>query len=282
MKRYFITALVLLAACTRGEPDSLFIETSLILGAGESLSTRADMPDETRITDWNLLVFNAFGDLEEHLYVPSRAMKEQTLTHTTRLLRDVPYTIVAAANMGYQLPVHCLQDLKEYRYHLSRPDDYADGIPMAITLENVLPLEQMPLRVERLMARVDLRMDRRELEAGVLLKVTEVSIGNCPSSVSLFPGSGVETASQAFQNGFSLKGQELDALNRDAADALSGTVSLYLLENCSQLHPSYVEIKAEYHSDDQHTDPGAPMSYRVPLEEVVRNTVYPITVVIDL
>lgn len=279
MKPFCLVFLLLLAACTHGEPDSLFIETTLILGPGESFPTRADMPDETKITDWNLLIFNAFGDLEEHVYVPARAMS--SLTHSTRLLREVPYTVVAAANLGYQLPVHCLSDAQEYRYQLSRPDDYQSGIPMAVVLEDVFPTEQMQLRLERLMARIDLRVDRRELDSSMLLKVTDVSIGNCSSSVSLFPGSGVETASQAFRQGFSLKDQEVEALNRDMPDALSGTVSLYLLENCSLSHESILEIKADYHSDDYHTAPGEPLTYRIPLGEVVRNRVYPIIAAIQ-
>lgn len=276
MKPFVLSVFILLAACTRGEPDNMFIETTLILGSGESLSTRADMPDEVKITDWNLLIFNIFGDLEEHVYVPSHP--SNSLSYSTRLLRGVPYTILAAANLGYQFPVHCLSDAREYRYHLARPDDYKNGIPMAVVLEEVLPTEQMSLRLERLMARIDVRMDRRELEADVLIKVTEVSIGNCPSSVSLFPGSGVETASQAFRQGFSLKDAEVEALNRDGADALSGTVSLYLLENVNPTHESYLELKADYHSQDYHTDPGEPHTYRIPLGEVVRNTVYPIIV----
>ena len=236
-------------------------------------STKADFPDEVKLSDWNLLIFNAFGDLEEHAYGKGTPM------YKTRLLRDVPYTLVAAANLGYRLPIHSLADARSFRYYLSRPDDYREGIPMAAVLEDVLVTEQMPLRLERLMARLDLRLDRRALEADVLLKVAEVSVGNCPSSVSLFPGSGVETASQAFARGFTLEGQELEALNRDLNDGLSGTVSLYLLENCSEIHPSHILISAEYHSPDYHTDPGAPFVCRVPLDPVVRNTVYPVVAV---
>lgn len=236
-------------------------------------STKADFPDEAKLSDWNLLIFNAFGDLEEHAY------GKGSPTYKTRLLRDVPYTLVAAANLGYRLPIHSLADARAYRYYLSRPDDYREGIPMAAVLEDVLVTEQMPLRLERLMARLDLRLDRRELDADILLKVTEVSVGNCPSSVTLFPGSCVETASQAFARGFTLEGQELEALNRDLNDGLSGTVSLYLLENCSEIHPSHILISAEYHSPDYHTDPGAPFVCRVPLDPAVRNTVYPVVAV---
>ena len=248
-------------------------EVTISLDAGDP--TKADFPDEGKISDWNLLIFNAFGDLEDHVFGKGEP------TYRTRLLRDVPYTIVAAANLGYRLPIHNLADARAYRYHLTRPDDYRDGIPMAVVMEDVMVTEQMSLRLERLMARLDLRLDRRELEADVLLKVAEVSVGNCPSSVTLFPGSGVKTASQAFTQGFTLEGQEVEALNRDLNDGLSGTVSLYLLENCSDTHPSHILINAEYHSPDYHTDPGERLIYRVPLDPVVRNTVYPVTVKIN-
>lgn len=275
MKPVCIVIMVLLAACTRGNPvSSGYMDTTLFLFSDETLSTRAATPDEDRVSDWNLFIFNSFGDLEEQVYAPG----SPTLVHTTRLLREHPYTLVAAANMGYQLPFHSLADARAFRYRLAYPDEYAEGLPMTAVLEDVLITREMPVRLERLMARIDIRIDRRELAPDVLFKVTDISVGNCPSSVSLFPGSGVETASQAFPQGFSLHNMEVAALNRDQADALSESASLYLLENCNQLHESYLEIKAEYHAEDYHTDPGEPLTYRIPLGEVVRNTVYPITV----
>ena len=271
MKPLFLFVSALLLACTRGVAESdMYIETALILSTADDLSTRATSPDETLITDYNIFIFNAFGDLEESAY-----LKGKHLAYHTRLLRNVPYTVLAAANMGFQLPIHCLSDAREYRYRMAYPDEYRGGIPMAAVLEKVNMQEQMPLRLGRLMARIDIQMDRRELEAGTLVKVTDVLIGNGPVSVTLFPGSCLETASQAFQQGFSLHNDALEALNRDDSDGLSGTVSLYLLENGSETHQSYVEIRAEYHSDTFHTDPLGPLIYRIPLGRVVRNTVYP-------
>ena len=276
MRHYMLVCMLLLAACTRGTPN--VIDTVIILFASENPTTRAGVPDEEKVSDWNLLIFNAFGDLEEQVYIPARSMDSGRLVHTTRLLRDVPYTLVAAANMGFRLPFRSLAEAKAFRYYMAHPDEYAEGIPMATVLENICITEEMPVRLERLMARIDRRLDRREQDSSQLLKVTEVSIGNSPSSVSLFPGSRLETASQAFQPGFTLRDQEVEALNRDLADGLSGTVYLYLLENVSDLHESYLEIKAEYHSEDQHTAPGERLTFRLPLGEVLRNRVYPINV----
>ena len=271
MKPLLLFVPALLLACTRGVAESdMYIETNLILSTADDTSTRAASPDETMITDYNIFIFNLFGDLEESAY-----LKGRHLEYHTRLLRNVPYTILAAANMGYQLPIRCLSDAREYRYPMAYPDEYREGLPMAAVLEEVTVQEQMPLRLERLMARIDLQMDRRALAAGTLVKVTDVIIGNGPSSVSLFPVSCMETAAQAFQQGFSLHNDALEALNRDHGDGLSGTVSLYLLENGSETHQSYVEIRAEYHSDTYHTAPLERLVYRIPLGRVVRNTVYP-------
>lgn len=269
MKPLFVVVMVILAACTRGEADPT-IRANILLTSFSSSdfgpSTRAGSPDETLISDWSLLIFNSYGDLEEHVYVPYRALN--SLSYSTRLLRDVPYTIIATANMGYQLPIHCLADAREYRYPLAHPDEYSRGLPMAVVLEDVLATEQMELRLERLMARIDLSLDLQALDSNVLLKVTDVVVGNCPSSVSLFPGNAAETF---FTNGFS----------RHLPEGPDGIVSLYLLENCSQERESYVEIKAEYHSDEYHTAPGERIHYRIPLGQVIRNRVYPVTAVFD-
>lgn len=277
MKRYQLITGMLLLACSRGTPGAdLYMETTFILRTAELPSTRAGKPDETRITDYNIFIFNSFGDLEECAF-----LRGNPLEYHTRLLRDVPYTLVAAANLGYQLPIQCLADAQAYRYPMAYPDEYREGIPMAAVWENRPVQEQTVLRVERLMARIDIRLDRTQLEEGVLMKVTDVCISNCPSSVTLFPGSRVESASQVFRQGFSLGKEEVEALNRDQADGLSGTASLYLLENSGETHRSYVELKAAYHDDHFHTAPGEPLVYRIPLENVVRNTVYPLVITLS-
>jgi len=272
---WFVAVLI---ACTREKsPGEEHVHTSLILYPGHSPLTRAASPDEDKLTDCNILVFNAYGDLEQQYYLSIR----DTLRCSLELLKDVPYTFLAAANLGYKLPAMTLAEARQYRYHLAYPDEYSRGLPMAALAQNQLPAEKLELHLERLMARLDLRLDRRKMEEDALMKVTEVTIGLCPQSATLFPGSCVETVTQTFSRGFTLRGNELDALNRDMPDALSGIASLYLLENCSQQHPSYIEIKAEYHSADFHTAPGEPLTYRFPLGDIVRNTVYPVTVLID-
>ena len=134
--------------------------------------------------------------------------------------------------------------------------------------ELIMPSPYDKLYEYWLMARIDLETDRSGLDPGILVKITDASVGNCPSSVTLFPGS---EATDCFTRGFTHSNTEVEGLNQSG-----GLVSLYVLENCSG--STYVEIKAEYHSDEFHTEPGERISYKIPLEELRRNTVYPVTI----
>ena len=297
--------LLLLSAC-RSEvpPAAVPVQIRLLT---DSVLTRALEPDELRISDYNLLIFNAFGILEEQVFVPYRELElqEGSVCFETTLLQDVPYTILAAANLGYALPALSLEEALAYRYHLAYPDEYSQGLPMAACLQGPVGKSGvLDLPLERLMARIDINVDRRALDAGVRLVFTEARLGNCPSSVRLFGESRAETADQVFLNGFTKTGSQVQALNTDVELGLSGTVSLYLLENCQGtllegvsedrdklladgLYPtvcSYVELKAEYYSESWHTHPGGRLVYRFYLGEsldnfdVRRNVCYPVTV----
>lgn len=255
-------------ACTREENH--FLLTSLILDLPGQIPTRAADPDEVRISDYNLLIYNAFGDLEEKVYVPARALRlhEGHIEYGTTLLRDVPYTVLAAVNLGFELPCLSLEQAREYRYHLAYPDEYSRGLPMSACMENVLPQERLEVPLERLMARIDLQVDRSALPDDVRWLAREVSIGNCPSSVTPFSPS---TAEGRFARGFRKEGRELEALNEGK------TVSFYLLEDDSG--KACLEIKTEYHSPEWHSAPGAYLSYQLELDAVQRNTCYSITLI---
>ena len=303
---FLLPPLLLLAAC-RSETPPAATPVRILLRT-EGTMTRALEPDDLRISDYNLLIFNAFGILEEQIFVPYRELKLQdgSVCFETTLLQEVPYTILAAANLGYALPRLSLEEALDYRYYLAYPDEYSQGLPMAACLQGcrVGPGGVLELPLRRLMARIDLRVDRRALDSGIRLVFTEARVGNCPSSVRLFGESKAETAGQIFLNGFCKTGSQVQALNSDVELGLSGTVSLYLLENCQGtllegisadreklledgLYPdvcSFVELKAEYYSESWHTRPGGRLVYRFYLGEslgnfdVRRNVCYPITI----
>ena len=303
MKRLlFLAVLCWTTACSR--PYESDTATCVIVLEAEGTFTRSVNPDEELISDYNLLIFNCFGILEEKVYVPARQLGAAmgSLSHSTTLLRNLPYTLLAAANLGYELPCFTLQDALSYRYPLAYPDEYSRGMPMAAMLENYSPGAdaQVMLPLQRLMARVDISIDRSDLDPDVSFSVRELRVGGCPSSARLFGISRVESASQVFAGGFFKAGADTDCLN----GSVSRPVSLYLLENCQgdllehvttdsgkvfrdsayQEICSYVEIKAEYHSESWHTRPDRYLIYRFYLGEslnnfdVRRNTWYRLTV----
>ena len=299
MKRILFIALLVITACTREQ--SAMVNCLLTLQEN-SVLTRAADPDETRISDYNLFIFNAQGILEERVYVPPRALKLKggKVQYETRLMRDV------AANLGYELPLHTLEEALEFRYHLAYPDEYSQGIPMAARVEGTPAGEDWSIEVplERLMARLDICIDRRALDRDVQFKVRELRIGGCPSSVRMFGTSYARNRDEVFSGGFVKDGHQTDPLNRDITLGESGTVSLYMLENCqgdllenvddergkvfTEGHYeeicSYVELRAEYTSNTWHTRPSTRLIYRFyPGDnpnnfDIRRNSIYRITV----
>lgn len=295
--------LLLLTACTLSQREEL----ALVILPPERLSTRSENPDETRISDCNILIYNCFGQLEEQSYIPWREMPaDGDVTFHSTLLGAAPYTILAAANLGYQLHPASLEEALSYRHYLPYPDAFSQGMPMAVRLDGVRPSGGRPvtLRLERLMARIDLSIDRTALDADVSFQVQSVRVGGCPRSVCLFTGSKAETADDVFPDGYWKDGISADSLNRDAELGRSLPLSLYLLENRQgdllenvetdsgkvfaegryREVCSYLELRARYRSDSWYSRPGGQLVYRFYLGErrnnfdVQRNTRYRVTV----
>lgn len=302
-----LCSLLILVSCTR-EPASLFRAVSISLVISSQQATRAIEPDQERITDYNLLIFNSWGILEEKVFVSGREIVTEggTVTHNTRLLQDVPYTILAAANLGFALPCNTLHEALNYRYHMAYPDEFTPGMPMAAFLDSIVPgaggTVEIPLK--RLMARIDLSIDRRALDPDVQFNVNEVTVGGCPSSVQLFAESKAQSADQVFLKGYDVEGSQASPLNSEVSLGISKTLSVFLLENLQgdllehvttdsgkvftdsrygQVC-SYIEIKASYHSPSWHSRPGEYLIYRFYLGEnlnnfdVRRNVIYKVTV----
>ena len=289
-----LCSLLILVSCTR-EPASLFRAVSISLVISSQQATRAIEPDQERITDYNLLIFNSWGILEEKVFVSGREIVTEggTVTHNTRLLQDVPYTILAAANLGFALPCNTLQEALNYRYHMAYPDEFTPGMPMAAFLDSIVPgaggTVEIPLK--RLMARIDLSIDRRALDKDIQFTVNEVTIGGCPSSVQLFTESKANGADQIFLKGYHVEGAQTAPLNSDISLGISKTLSFFLLENLQgdllenvttdsgkvftdsrygQVC-SYIEIKASYHSPSWHSRPGEYLIYQFYLGENLNN-----------
>lgn len=254
-------------SCTGEGPAGQFHTSFCLLSPFMFKSTD---PDPVLISDFNVLIYNCFGELEESVFVPEREMGTEAWYETT-LLTGGRYTVLAAANLGYALGLLKLEEALELRHFFAYPDEYSHGIPMAAVLEDVRPGDAVKVRLERIMAAIDVALDTDCLDPDVQLTPVEVRIGKCPSSARLFsPGK----ADTFFPSGFIRTGRELDDLNR------GGKVRLYMPENLSgDIPSSYVEIKSAYHGSSGHSKPGEYLVYRFYLGgdgsyDVCRNTLY--------
>lgn len=283
---YYWFVLLVLAACTRvTEPEPVSICLRL---PTPSVPTRASDPEEDLISDYNLLIFNDMGVLEEATYVSARELSAPggELTHRTKLLQDASYWVLAAANLGYRISFDHLEQALAYRYHMAYSDEYSRGIPMAACLHTTIgDTGRLEVPLQRLMARIEVALDRSALDPEVSMNATLLKLGGCPSSAFLFAPNRVETAAQLFGSGFIRSGQEVNNLNLDVSLGLSGTVPLYLLENLQGQDATgrqltlcaYLELRLEYHSPQWHTRPGRTIGYRLYLGDgfdVHRNTCY--------
>ena len=309
MRRAGVLLLVLslMIGCDSREPDDRYAGTVLVLDLEGSTPTRSVLPDETLVSDINLLIYNSEGLLEERRFLSGRQLTvtDGAVRLKTGLLKGVPYDIFAAANIGYALPALSRKDIESYRYHLAYPDEYSRGMPMSAHLDGYVNEgeTEVLLPLVRTMARIDVAIDRTKLDSDVSFQVTSVHVGNGPSSVRLFGDSRAESATQVFAGGFSLEGKLVQALNIDQTTGVSGSVSLYLPENLQgdllstqdergkvfsegqyDKVCSYLEIRGSYHSDSWHTRAGEPLVYRFYLGDgpgnfdIFRNTACKVTV----
>ena len=279
MRRLLGLVVLLSVSCVREQPPG---EEVIVNLCSPGLPSRASDPDELLITDYNLYIYNQFGFLEKRLYVPAREMGETTPSCTVRLLKDAPYIVLAAANMGYELWFDSMQQAFAYRYYMAYPDEFSRGMPMAACMTDAVAGDDLRIDVplQRLMSRVDLSIDRRGLNQDVSIRINSVQVGNAASSAMLFSDSRVENWSQIFTEGYEKSGEQVYWLNHDLVSGVSGEVPFYLLENRpGSIAPSYIELKADYHSATFHTAPDKSLIYRFYItddKDAKRNSRYPV------
>ena len=257
-------------------------------------------PDEERISDVSIMIFDERGDAEECIWLQNG----QTTTEVS-LVVGKRYSFRACANFGYRTYADHIDELDETIYYMAYPDEYSQGMPMYAEIDNIRIGEDasVELKLQRLMAKISLRMDRRRLSEGVEMNVLGVRIGNCPKSVKVFEKNTVSSHDQCFGMGFSQDDVQTAVLNTIRQDDISGTVTLYMLENMQgdidgpidsdaekvfgeQDHRrdicSYIEMDIEYLSHEKYSE--RPLVYRFYLGDsrtnldVERNCHYMITV----
>lgn len=261
---------------------------------------RSMSPDEDKITDISLIIFDESGQAEDCIW-----LTRGSRTCTTDLVIDKKYTFCACANFGYQIYASHIEELQDIRYHLAYPDEYREGIPMAAVKEVLITEECIvDIDLQRLMAKISLRMDRSRLDRDVEINVRSARIGNCPRYAKPFTASKIEDNDDTFPTGYLLNDIQTAELNYNIGEGLSSEVSLYMLENMQGpadgniTHDSekvfeqkdkrsevcsYIEMEIEYLSPEKASGEKG-LIYRFYLGEdrnsfdVERNTHYHITV----
>ena len=149
-KRRIRSALLTCAACItagcsselndehiRCDGETVEIYVSYMTG---SLDTKAINPDEERITDVSLIIFDENGDAEESLWLGKGAGGCKV-----SLMKGRRYTFCACANFGYRVNASHISELSEIRYHLAYPDEYREGIPMYAQEKDIFNVSSMKL-----------------------------------------------------------------------------------------------------------------------------------------
>lgn len=297
-----------LLCCTRISED-VSQETYIVLEQAVPYTRAAD-PDEELISDLSLMIFGSDGCLEEHIWIPRDEMSQkERLIFRTTLLKGKTYGIYACCNIGYEIKADSLQELKDVRCHLVYPDEYREGIPMAGWIKSYIVTEdrsEIRIPLERIMSKISLRMDRGGLSDGVSMNVVYARIGNCPKSSFLFRPNSLTETDDRFQSGFRRNETECTVLNSNIGDGISGSLSMYMLENMQGNFSegklshddgkvfddldrrkelcSYMEIGLDYHSPTMHSG-DKPLIYRFYLGsgrdnlDVERNCHYHITII---
>lgn len=252
---------------------------------GSGYATKALDPDEQKITDISLMVFDETGDAEECIWIP-KAGGTAELT----LVKGKSYDFRACANFGYQVYADHISELEEVTFHMAYPDEYREGMPMYASADDVIIGADgtVHLAFDRLMAKITVRMDRSRLSDGVEMYVRSARICNCPKVTNVFVPNKVTGSDKCHNVGFSRNDDETSVLNISGPDGKSGDVAFYMLENmqgnaeANASACSYIEMELDYMSDTKYsTDP---LKYRFYLgdgmgnHDVERNTHYKILV----
>lgn len=299
LRSLLITALITVGCARIGTPEEKEVMCRISV-EDIGYAVKAMDPDENMISDVSIMIFDERGEAEECLWLPNG----ETSTEIPLVLGKT-YSFRACANFGYRTFADHISELDETVFYMAYPDEYSKGMPMYACADGIRIGDDasVNLKMKRLMAKISLRMDRRKLSDGVEMNVVGVRIGNCPKSVKVFGTNAVSSHDQCFGIGFSRNDAQTAVLNTLTKDDLSGTVSLYMLENMQGDMPespasdsekvfdeqdhrrdvcSYIEMDIEYLSYEKYSE--SPLVYRFYLGDsrtnldVERNCHYRITV----
>ena len=108
----YVYIIMFMTGCQYAEDIHEQVHDVIISFEGCGMMSRAYDPDEDKITDISLMIFDETGDAEECIWL-SRGEKECK----ARLIMNKEYTFCACANFGYQVYADHIDELEEIRFH---------------------------------------------------------------------------------------------------------------------------------------------------------------------
>ena len=224
--------------------------------------SKSEDPPENIIRGISIMLFNVAGMLEESRYyeqLPERI--------TMNMMTGAPYTLAVCANMSKQLLADSTDKLSAFYTYFAYPDEYSHGMPMSALATVAGEEPSVTILLCPLLSKVSVRMDRRDLDPGVSIKVRSIQVGNCPRSCRVFGENACKGLGDVFPEGFIKSYAQVEGMNIDESPGMSRYVSVYMLENVqggdlNENACSYIEVKAEYNSPSCHSKGGEYLVYR--------------------
>ena len=159
------------------------VKIEIEYGSYRGPCTRSSYPwDESEINDIQLFITDAGGNIEESIYSPGTS----SLSFTGTVGED--YIIYAATNIGTEMTAENIPDLSEFENMVFFGNIPDDGIPMVIEKPVRITVKQggntATLKMTRMMARVDLVLDRSQLSNKDGFHVHRVTLHDAALSVN--------------------------------------------------------------------------------------------------
>lgn len=280
------TAITLTVSCTEGYAPGLYTEQKIAVTIQMDFLKNKGESDEV-IYDLSLLVFNQDGLAERCI-----SNNGEELSFNLDLISGRTYSFFAVANFGYPVFAEHISEMDELTLHLGKPEDARTRMPMSGLAEAITITEdsRIMIQLKRMASMISIRMDRSRLAEDVMMKVTGISIGNCPRQANVFTENRLNSSDECFKDGYRLDGIGTDPLNVSGLDGISEEVRLFLLENMQRNQltgiRSYIEVEMDYLSYN-HFNCEGPLIYRFFLEdengnaEIERNCHYSICICPD-
>ena len=210
-----------------------------------SFRTKAELPQEDKINDINLIIFE--DGRAETVYWDDDLDTDDEIKFETSFVKGRRYSIFAMANTGRKLEARDIEDIGSLSIEVGDEGFGSSGLPMSAYLEDVPESEwgEISMELIRMVAKVSVCMDRSRLSEDVEMTVKSVRIGNYPKYALAVGPSHVISSHDRYEDGHIMTSAQCNRLNTSGYGSVSEEVSLYMLENMHGSFPYEIEDDEE-------------------------------------